>query len=310
MKDRKMGEEHSFLSFSCRPFSCCLAAWIGCCSLWLAAMPAIAEEPDPKKEKLAQRREALLAEMRTLAEQTKVAYASGGGEIKLVDKPVFRYDDQPRRFIDATMWIWTDGGRPVACQKIEAKYEFNRGDPLWGYCFTSLSADKLKAAWAAKSYQSTEAGIAWQSFADRPAPAAGNVQRKRQLRELARGFSGRMLVNPRTGESAELRLFTTPIYEYSDPATRLLAGAVFGFEVNGTNPDLVVLIEARGEREQPQWQFAPARMTTGGITLNYKDAKVWAAEFVSPHEGPFSNWLFFATPRTPSQFETLPTAKP
>jgi hypothetical protein len=309
MHDREMREEHSFLSFSWRSFSYCVLGGIGCC-VWIAASSAFAEDPDPKKEQLARRRETLLAEMRSLAGQTKVAYASGQSDIRFVEQPVFRYDDQPRRFIDATMWIWTDGGRPVACQKIEARYEFNRGDPLWGYCFTSLSTDTLKAAWEGRSYASTEPGIAWQSFPDHPPPAAGNVQRKRQLRELARGFAGRMLVNPRTGESAELRLFSTPVYEYSDPRTKLPVGAVFGFEVNGTNPDLLVLIEARGTPEKPEWQFAPARMTTGGITLNYDDRKVWEAPFVEPREGPFANWLFFATSRKPSQFETLPTAKP
>jgi len=308
--DRKMREATSLLSFSCRPFSCCLAALIGCAWVGLTALPALADEPDPKKEQLGRRREALLSEMRTLAGQTDVAYASGSGDITLHQQPVFRYDDQPRRFIDATMWIWTDGGRPVACQKIEAKYELNRGDALWGYCFTSLSADLLQVGWSGRKYQSTEPGIAWRSLADSPRPASGNTLRKRQLRELARGFNGRILQNPRTGDSSDMRLLTTPIFEYADPQSELLLGAIFGFETNGTNPDLLVLVEARGATEKPEWQFAPARMTTGGITLNYKDKKVWEAPFVSPHEGPFANWLFFASPRAPSQFETLPTARP
>jgi hypothetical protein len=123
---------------------------------------------------------------------------------------------------------------------------------------------------------------------------------------MARNFSGRILLNPNTNVSAEMRLLTTPIYEFTDPQTQLLAGAVFGFETNGTNPDLLVLLEARGSPENPQWQFAPARMTSGGITLNYRDAKAWEAPFVSPHEGPFANWLFFRTPRTPVQGERSP----
>jgi hypothetical protein len=255
------------------------------------------------------RRTQLLEQMRSLAEKTAVEYVSGTSQLKLVKEPVFRYDDQPRRFIDATMWIWTDGGRPVACQKVEAKLEFNTGEPLWGYCFTSLSADKLKVAWPGRTYQSTEPGIAWQSFTDGFPPAAGNTQRKRQLRELARGFTGRILQNPRTGDSSEMRLFTTPIFEYSDPDSKQLVGAVFGFETNGTNPDVLVLIEARGAAEKPQWQFAPARMTNGGISLNYRDRKVWEAPFVEPGDGPFSNWLFFQTPRKPSTLETVPASR-
>jgi hypothetical protein len=252
------------------------------------------------------RRTELLEQMRSLAQKTAVEYASGTSRPKLVEQPIFRYDDQPRRFIDATMWVWIDAGRPVACQKIEAKLEFNTGEPLWGYCFTSLSTEKLKVAWADRSYCSTEPGIVFQPLPDAPAPAAGSTQRKRQIRELARGFSGRILQNPRTGDSSQMRLLTTPIFEYADPQTSILNGAMFGFETNGTNPDLVVLLEVRGSPEKPEWQFAPARMTTGGITLNYRDEKVWEAPFVSPHDGPFANWLFFRTPRTQVPGETTP----
>jgi len=252
------------------------------------------------------RRTKLLEQMRSLAEKTAVEFDSSTTSPRLVEQPVFRYDDQPRRFIDATMWIWTDGGRPVACQKIEAKLEFNTGEPLWGYCFTSLSTEKLKVAWADRSYRSTEPGIAFQPMPDAPAPAAGNLQRKRQIRELARGFAGRILQNPRTGDSSEMRLFATPIFEYSDPATKQLTGAVIGFETNGTNPDVLVLIEARNDSGKLQWQFAPARMTNGGVTLNFHDRKVWEAPFVEPGEGPFANWLFFQVKRTPVPGEATP----
>jgi hypothetical protein len=261
--------------------------------------------PAADKEQTALRRAQLLVEMTNLAQKTKVA-GEDGADMTLVEKPVFRYDDQPRRFIDATMWIWTEDGRPAACQKIEARYEFNTGQPLWGYCFTSLSPGKLSASWGERSYKSSQPGIAWLPLEGSPAPAAGNVQRKRQLRELARGFTGRALLNPRTSESAELRLFTTPIYEYSDPDNGLLAGGIFGFETNGTNPDVLVLIEARESAGKFQWQFAPARMTTGGITLNYGERKVWECEFVQPSQGPFANWLFFPTPRNPVPAEVAP----
>jgi hypothetical protein len=256
------------------------------------------EPPTPRVE--------LLRQMGALAAQTKVGLIDSDRQFQLVEKPVFRYDDQPRRFIDATMWIWTDGGRPVACQKIEAKLELNTGQPLWGYCFTSLSTEKLDVQWADRTYRSTEPGIAFQPLADAPNPAATSAQRKRQSRELARRFSGRILQNPRTNESSAMRLLTTPIFEYADPQTSLWRGAVYGFETNGTNPDLLVIVEVGGDPEKPQWQFAPARMTTGGITLNYQDKKVWEAPFVSPGTGPFANWLFFRTLRTPVPGESTP----
>lgn len=262
---------------------------------WLAVAPvASAGAEDATKTP----RSELLKQMRELAKATEVRSADSDKPAQLVEDPVFRYDDQPRRFIDATMWIWTDGLRPVACQKIEARLHQNTGIPQWGYCFTSLSSRKLSVKWSVeRSYESTESGIAFQVLPGAPVPASRSAERKRQMRELARGFSGRILINPRTNESAEIRLFTTPIFEYADEETKLLSGAVFGFETNGTNPDLLVLLEARGEPERPRWEFAPARMTTGGITLNYREEQVWEAPFVQPATGPYANWLFFWTPR-------------
>src|SRR5581483_7830029 len=62
----------------------------------------------------------LLADMRSLAKGTSVHYKKREGKIEFRDFPILRYDDQPRRFLDATMWVWTDSGRPVAFEKIEA----------------------------------------------------------------------------------------------------------------------------------------------------------------------------------------------
>jgi hypothetical protein len=269
----------------------------------LALSLALVAAADDKAEREARRAE-LLNQMKALAEASDVRFAADDKPAQLIASPVFRYDDQPRRFIDATMWIWTDGVRPVACQKIEARRHVNTNKPLWGYCFTSLSADPVAARWPAdRDWTSTEAGIAFQPVPGTDSPAATSAARRRQAREIARRFACRMLVNPRTNETAEMRLLTTPIYEYADPESKLLLGAVFGFEMNGTNPDLLVLVEARGEGDTLAWHFAPARMTTGGLTLKYGDKTVWEVPFVEPHTGPYSNWLFFATPRTPLENE-------
>lgn len=254
-----------------------------------------------------QRREKLLAQMRELAEETKIQFEASDCRPELVKSPVFRYDDQPRRFIDATIWAWTSQGYPVAFQKIEARLHQNTGQPQWGYCFTSLTEDKLVVEWSPdRSFRATEPGITWESVPDATAPAARSTERKRQAREIARGFSGRIVINPKTNNTAEMRLLITPLVEYHDPEAKLLLGAVFGLEINGTNPDLLIRLEVRSKDGKPQWHFAAARMTTGGITLKYKDEVVWEAEFVQPHTGPYSTWTFFSTPRTPVPGEEGP----
>ncbi|MDZ4687049.1 MAG: hypothetical protein SH850_18385 [Planctomycetaceae bacterium] len=251
-------------------------------------------------------RAALLEQMRELARSTRVEFADDGnrGQPQFVDKPVFRYDDQPRRFVDATLWVWTHEGRPVAFQKIEAKENLISSAPEWGYCCTSLANQRLNVAWShGRTYQSQEAGIDFQPIPDAPAVAGQSAQRRRQLRELARNFSARILNNPRTNDTQEMRLLTTPILEYADDATKLVRGSVFAYSTNGTNPDLVIVLEARPTAEGVAWHFAPARMTTGGLTVKSQERVLWEAPFVQPHSQVYATWTFFQTSRITGKTE-------
>ncbi len=251
----------------------------------------------------------MLAEMQSLAQQTKVSYEGHAAGLKLSDKPVFRYDDQPRRFIDATMWVWTDQGRPVAFQKIEA---LEYGDPeapssRWQHCFTSTALDRLAVEWPEKRhFRSTEPGIVFAPLAAAPAVAEGNAPRKRQARELARKFTGRIVTSPKANIAQQMRLLTTPILEYIDPQTKEYRGSVFGLSTNGTNPDVLVLLEVRGDEERPAWHFAPARMTCCEVTLSFADTKVWDVEWVNGTEAPFPTWTFFTSARQSQAAEDAP----
>jgi hypothetical protein len=249
-------------------------------------------------EKVERRRAEFLVQMRTLAEQTQVRYADSQGEPELVKSPVFRYDDQPRRFIDATMWVWTDGGRPVAFEKIEAMIHRDTEEAQWGYCFASVSEDKLAISWSeTRNFRSKEAGIDFQPLEGAPEVFEKESQRKRQARDLAKGFAARVVIDPKNNTTQEMRLLTTPIFEYTDEKTKEYAGSVFALSTNGTNPDLLVLLEPREAGGKVSWHIGPARMTSGGVTLSFRDKKVWDCPFVSPREAPFATWTFFQIPR-------------
>ncbi len=255
----------------------------------LCTLAATDEEP----------RARLLEQMRGRADQTRVRLVRDDRTATMVANPVFRYDDQPRHFIDATMWVWTDGGRPVAFQKIEAVVHADTGQSLWGYCFTSLANQPLAVTWGdARPYATTAAGLGLQRLpVTLEPPAMTATARKLQMNRLSRGFSARILLNPRTNDSSEMRLLPKAIYEFSDPESKQPLGAVYGFSSNGTNPDLLVMLQVITDGDRAVWQFAPVRMTTGGLKLRFEDEPVWEAEFVSPHAGPFPTWTFFRTAR-------------
>ena len=96
-----------------------------------------------------------------------------------------------------------------------------------------------------------------------------------------------------------MRLLTTPMIEFDDEKTKLLNGAVFGYSTNGTNPDLLIVFLARPNPSKAAWHYAPARMTTGGITVSHDKKSVWECSFTDPGENAFPTWTYFQTTRVP-----------
>ena len=90
------------------------------------SVPALADEkPAESTEAASAQRSARLASMKTLAAQFVMKSARAGDKqpFELHPDPIFRYSDQPRGFVDATLWSWGppgSTGRPAAIAKIEA----------------------------------------------------------------------------------------------------------------------------------------------------------------------------------------------
>jgi hypothetical protein len=267
-------------------------------SLLLAFAACLA--PRVRAEPQDPRRAPLLEQMRGLASETEITIPDARLQPQLAKDPVFRYDDQPRRIIDATMWVWTLAGRPVAFQKIEAMHHAGTDAPQWCRCLASVSPELLTVEWpGGPPFRATEPGEAFRPVPGAPPVAAATAGRKRQARELARGFTSSLFLDSDHKSSDELRLLTTPILEYADPQTKEFQGAVFGLATNGTNTGLLVLIEARGEGDRLTWHYSPARLTACGVTLSYQDKQVWEAPFWS--EASFTNWRFFFARRDPPE---------
>ncbi len=113
--------------------------------LAVACSNVFADTPAPSDEQREQRQVKLLEQMRERARATSVRYQESDRGPQLLNSPVFRFDDQPRSIVDATMWVWTDGGRPVAFEKIEATAV---GRPGWTNCFASVGEKLLAVKWS------------------------------------------------------------------------------------------------------------------------------------------------------------------
>jgi hypothetical protein len=123
-------------------------------------------------------------------------------------------------------------------------------------------------------------------------PAATARTRTAQLKALKDRFTGRLNVNNDGTGGAETRTMAKPIFEYADPRTKLPVGAIFGMTSTGTNPDLLLLIEARPDGDgKLRWEYAHARMTSNSVRVRLDDAEIWAEAGVS--SAAFENWIFY-----------------
>lgn len=252
--------------------------------------------------------EALLKWMQTYSEGTTVRV--GGGEdaveAEMVERPVFRYSD-PQRFIpDATLWVWSHEGRPVAFQKVEV--DARPGVKQWTICFASLSEGLLDVEWPAqperRTYHATAPGVRFKPIPEAREPASSAPLRSIQMKRLTARFEGRL--DLWEGGTSRIRVIPRPIFEYRDAATDLPVGAIFGLTSTGTNPDVLLLVEVRENADgQLQWEYACTRMTTAGLELLLDDEAVQKTSraAVYGNVNAFDNWIFHFLPR---QLEVTP----
>ena len=110
--------------------------------------------------------------------------------------------------------------------------------------------------------------------------ASRPTQRLTQLKSLSRRFKVVMNQTP-DGNPTELRLLTTPLVRYDDPAAGLIDGALFGFAY-ATSPDLLLSLEVREDDAKiPTWFYGFGRIGGNHITARYDQTDVWSQAFIS-----------------------------
>jgi hypothetical protein len=252
-------------------------------------------EGDAEKQEAQARKERYTNWMRTYAEGTKIRLPGTGEDdeqfAEMVPHPVFRYSDEQRAIPDATLWVWIRDARPVAFQKVEGN---NHGSgQMWTICFASLSEGLVKVRWpGGREYAARKPGLTFKPLPRAETPAATARARTAQLKALKDCFTGRLNVNGDGTGGAETRTIAKPIFEYLDPETKLPVGAIFGMTSTGTNPDLLLLIEARKDGDgKLRWEYAHARMTSNSVRVRLDNEEIWAEDSVS--SAAFENWIFY-----------------
>jgi hypothetical protein len=269
-------------------FTCCA---LGSGSLY-AAEPAAEKKADPADKE----RQAILEEMRERVKAIRVASLVGdraSKELKLNPDPILSYNDQPRAILNATLWSWSDGGRPVAIIKLE-KYRKDKAHPYeWLDNLTSFSTGLVRAEWQhGVTWQARRPALTLKTFPNGPKPAKFEAARLSQMKRLARRFKCSMYI-PATKQRDEMRLLTTQLLRYSDADAGIIDGAMFGFASNGTNPDCLFVVELHETAEgKPSAKYGFAGMTQGELSAKLDGREVWTKEW-TVKRGKQDTWIWF-----------------
>lgn len=92
----------------------------------------------------------------------------------------------------------------------------------------------------------------------------------------------------RKEQRSELRLVSQPLLRYEPADKRIVDGALFSFSL-GTDPEVLLLLEARPEKDRPEkdrvWQYAFARFHFVDLTAFHKDQEVWHVDLIPGIQG-------------------------
>jgi len=201
--------------------------------------------------------------------------------LKLKEEPVLRWTNPVQSDGAGEVYVWTDRGRPEAVVSI---YRFvpASGKPGLHHEFHSLSETRLSARGASgRTWSPEQAGLEFQRVPDAAAPASSPAARRRQMRDIAEQFQADK--TDRQGDKRTLRLLTQPLYRYEPTRDDVLDGALFAF-VEGTDPEVLLLVEARQTGERHQWEYALSRLNSVRLQAKYKDRSVWDQPLIEYRE--------------------------
>ena len=184
---------------------------------------------------------------------------------QLLKSPVLRCNDPTREEMDGAVWLWVDGQRPVAALCL---LFYSSGK--WNYEHLSLTDEALtvtgRPAW---SWKPKAEPRTWVTI-EQPVPDNARA-RQQALRALARELEASEV---RRNEKFPLRLLERPIYSYVDLEHGVTDGAVFAISY-GTNPEILVQIEARQTDGKHEWRIAFGRLTAAEATVKLQGKELW-----------------------------------
>jgi hypothetical protein len=121
-----------------------------------------------------------------------------------------------------------------------------------------------------------QAGLARSELPAAGAPAATPGARLLQMKRLAQEFTGHEV--DQDGKRWDLRLLPAPLYRYPAAKSGVIDGAIFTLVSNaGTDPEVLLLLEAREEGGKTRWEYACGRFSDRNLYVQRKEKEIWTS---------------------------------
>jgi hypothetical protein len=237
------------------------------------ALLAVAADPDDGLAK-----QMLPVYVREASEYTMAVESAPKQALELKKEPVFEWSNPVRSGLQqGVIFLWLRDGRPAALGCVFSSPDAKLPGRRVTHEFHALDPEKLVVTRPdALNEWKPQAGLARQELADAPAPAATAAARLLQMRRLAQEFSGDSVDDK--GKHWDLRLLPAPLYRYPEAKSGVVDGAIFTLvSTAGTDPEVLLLIEAREEGGRLRWEYACGRFSDRSLYVQRKDKEVWSS---------------------------------
>jgi hypothetical protein len=235
-----------------------------------------------------------LERMLARTKQMVVRMQAGSEERRpaLVEAPLIHYSDQVRNLPESTLWVWQQEGLPVLFCKVE---QIRDARASWQYCCVPATAEKIDVEWQRQfRWRSRETLFQWVPVADAPEPSDKALTRLTQMKAIVRGFGGETEQTP-VKSRQKMRLLASPLHRFAAPEQNVIDGAVFGLTSNGTNPDVLLVVEALGKEEaKARWRYGVVGMTGDAVEVVLKDKIVWK-KLYTDGPGDHRGWMWYVS---------------
>jgi hypothetical protein len=256
-----------------------VSAWVVCLCLVASFVgPGWPQQPATTKDQSKNKRAAWLHEVYLREASAYEFYRDDHKrqKLELRREPVMRWASEGD--FNGEVYVWTHQGAATIVGCIFSGPQGKNARGIY-HEFHSLCPNPLYAGERGGSgWLPREPGIKFEPVPDAPNPAEGQVRRLTQMRDLARRYTSQV---HRNNSKWEMRLLPQPIYRYEiqDEKSPVVDGAVFTFLwTAGTDPEVLIALEARRTDQGTRWYYAPARFTNCAAWVQYQGKEVWRAD--------------------------------